>query len=95
VGRTLLLAAIALLTAAPAAASAKVRPGPPGDAFYAPPAKLPGARHDPPFSERLRDAYARRGNPVRYRTYDGADHGTIVRAAARDATRRLQAWLRR
>src|SRR3954453_18317492 len=40
-----LLAVLALAAAIPAAASAKIRKGPAGDAFYTPPSKLPGKRH--------------------------------------------------
>jgi dienelactone hydrolase len=49
----------------------------------------------PAYTQQLRDEYAQRRNPVTYRTYAGADHGSIIAAAARDATRRLRAWLRR
>jgi acetyl esterase/lipase len=40
----------------------------------------------PGFTQQLVDAYAKRGNPVVYKTYKGITHGAIVAAAAKDAT---------
>ena len=60
--RLMLILALLLLAALPAAASAKVPRGPGGPAFYAPPSPLPGKGHGTPIrARRLTGAAALRG----------------------------------
>ncbi len=83
----------------PAPVLAAIEAGDPDDLRIRTPVRILQGTADttvlPVFSELLRDDYRGRGNPVSYRAFPGADHGAIVTAAARDATRRLRAWLRR